>query len=66
MAEMPVTCLLKISEMLCQIPSRSGRKKLLFVVISKVVCFPRHGTCDEPLFICCLFVVNRRLLVVFS
>ena len=41
MAEMPVTCLLKFSEILCQIPSRSGRKRRLFVVISKGYVFSK-------------------------
>ena len=51
-AEMPVTCLLKFSEMLCQIPSRPGRKSFLWSVISKRFVFSktRHS---------CFFLAGR-------
>ena len=59
-AEMPVTCLLKFSEMLCQIPSRPGRKHLLWVVISKafVLSKTRHRGDDAVIDGCSLFFLG--------
>ena len=57
---MPVTCLLKFSEMLCQIPSRPGRKHLLWVVISKafVLSKTRHRGDDAVIDGCSLFFLG--------